>query len=267
MGTVAWPCYGHAVDLAGSVALVTGASRGVGRAIALALADAGADVACAARATDASPLKLPGTIDATVRDIQARGRRALAVPTDLSRPEQVEAMVTTTVAAFGRLDILVNNAAITFPGDVRMPMKRWDLVMEVNLRAPLLAIRTALPGMIARGRGSILNVSSAAATMPIPGLLVYGVSKAGLERLTSGVAADLRAHHIAVNCLRIDIPLASEGFVYNSPDLDKSSWEPVEVGAEAALWMLAQPASYTGQMVGIVDLREQHGVARSRLRP
>ena len=254
------------MDLAGAAALVTGASRGVGRAIAIALATAGADVACAARATDAAPLKLPGTIDATVREIHDRGRRGLAVPTDLSRPEQVEAMVVRTIETFGRLDILVNNAAITFPGDSTLPMKRWDLVMEVNLRAPLLAVKAALPGMMARRCGAILNVSSAAAVMPIPVLLVYGVSKAGLERLTTGLAAEVRSHAIAVNCLRIDVPIASEGFVYNAPELDKSSWEPTAVGAEAAMWMLGQPASYTGCVVGITDLRREHRVAQSRVR-
>jgi NAD(P)-dependent dehydrogenase (short-subunit alcohol dehydrogenase family) len=145
-------------------------------------------------------------------------------------------------------------------------MKRWDLVMEVNLRSPLLAIRAALPGMMARGRGAILNVSSAAAVMPVPGLLAYGISKAGLERLTTGLAEDLKRHGIAVNCFRIDVPIASEGFVFNAPELDKSDWEPTEVGAEGALWMLAQPPSYTGQIAGITDLRRQYGVARSRVR-
>jgi len=254
------------MDLRGAVALVTGASRGVGRAIALALAEAGADVACAARATDAQPFKLPGTIDATVRDVQARGRRGVAVPTDLSRPAEVEAMVERTIAHFGRLDVLVNNAAITFAGDIDLAMKRWDLVMEVNLRAPVLAIKAALPGMIARRSGAILNVSSAASVMVVEGLLVYGVSKAGLERLTTGVAANVRAHGIAVNCFRIDVPIASEGFVYNAPELDKSDWEPTEVGAEGALWMLTQPPAFTGRVLGITDLRREHGVARSRVR-
>ncbi len=254
------------MELRGAAALVTGASRGVGRAIALALAEAGADVACAARATDSSPLKLPGTIDATAREVEARGRRGLAVPTDLSKPAEVEAMVERTIAHFGRLDVLVNNAAITFAGDIDLAMKRWDLVMEVNLRAPVLAIKAALPGMIARRRGAILNVSSAASMMAVPGLLVYGVSKAGLERLTTGVAEDVRAHGVAVNCFRIDVPIASEGFVYNAPELDKSDWEPTEVGAEGALWMLAQPPEFTGQVLGITDLRRRHGVAQSRVR-
>jgi citronellol/citronellal dehydrogenase len=254
------------MQLAGAVALVTGASRGVGRAIALELARAGADVACAARATDAAPLKLPGTVDATVRDVEALGRRAVAVPTDLSRADDVERMVRRTEEAFGRVDILVNNAAITFAGDLSLSMKRWDLVMDVNLRAPLVAIKAVVPGMKARGGGAILNVSSAAAVMPIRTLLVYGVSKAGLERLTTGLAEELDPHHIAVNCLRIDVPIASEGFVYNAPDLDKSDWEPTEVGGEAACWMLARPPSYTGRIEGILGLREQYGVARSRVR-
>src|SRR2546428_4405949 len=172
------------MDVRGAVALVTGASRGVGRAIALALADAGADVACAARATDATPRKLPGTIDATVREIQARGRRGLAVPTDLSRPAEVEAMVERTIAHLGRLDVLVNNAAITFAGDIDLAIKRWDLVMEVNLRAPVLAIKAALPGMIARRRGAILNVSSAASVMAVPGPPVFGGAKGRPQRPT-----------------------------------------------------------------------------------
>ncbi len=253
------------LDLTGKVALVTGASRGVGRALALALADAGVDVACAARATDAAPLKLPGTIDATVREVEERGRRGLAIPVDLARPGAPEAMVQHAADAFGRLDILVNNAAITFDGDLALPMKRWDLVMEVNVRAPLLAMRAALPVMKRAGQGRILNISSAAAVLPIRGLLVYGVSKAALERLTTGAAEEAMADGVAVNCLRIDVPIASEGFVHNTPGLDHSAWEPTEVGAEAALWVLARPLDYTGQVVGIMDLRRLHGVAESRV--
>src|SRR5262249_22644427 len=160
---------------------------------------AGADVACAARATDAAPLKLPGTIDATVREVEAHGRRGLAIPVDLSRPGEPEAMVARAADAFGRLDILVNNAAITVDGAFAMPMKRWDLVMEVNVRAPLLAMRAALPVMRRAGEGRILNVSSAAAVLPIRGLLVYGVSKAALERLTTGAAEDVEGEGIAIN--------------------------------------------------------------------
>ena len=123
-------------DLQGKVALVTGASRGVGAAAAVALAEAGCDVACAARATEANPQRTSGTIDETVRRIEATGRRGLAVPTNLGVDEEVEAMVAATHAHFGRLDILINNAAITFIGDLDIPLKRYDLIMQVNLRAP-----------------------------------------------------------------------------------------------------------------------------------
>jgi citronellol/citronellal dehydrogenase len=252
------------MDLRGKVALVTGASRGVGRAIAVALAQAGVDVACAARATDTSPLKLPGTIDATVREIEAAGRHGLAVPTNLAVDAEVEQMVSVTHAHFGRLDILINNAAITFPGDLDVPMKRYDLMMTVNVRAPLLAMRAVAPHMSAQGGGSIVNVSSAAALYPFPGLMIYGMSKAALERLSIDAARQLRAQRIAVNTFRIDLPVASEGFVANLPNVDHSSWEPTEVPAEGVLWMLRQPPDYTGQLVSMEALRKEQGIMQSR---
>src|SRR5688500_17012229 len=106
------------MDLDGKVAIVTGASRGVGAATAVALAEAGCAVACAARATDATPQRTPGTLDATVRMVEERGGRAVAVPTNLAVDDDVVRMVAATVDHFGRLDIVVNNAAITFVGDL-----------------------------------------------------------------------------------------------------------------------------------------------------
>src|SRR5262245_3432334 len=121
------------MELTGKVALVTGASRGVGAATAVALAQAGCDVACAARSTDAKPQKTPGTLDETVARVEATGHAGFAIPTDLSVEEQVVAMVAKTVEHFGRLDVLVNNAAVTFVGDLEIPLRRFDLVMTVNL--------------------------------------------------------------------------------------------------------------------------------------
>ncbi len=248
------------MDLTGKVAIVTGASRGVGAATAVALAARGARVACAARATDATPLRLPGTIDDTVRRITAAGGEAIAVPTNLARDDDVEAMVARTVDTFGGVDVLVNNAAITFPGDLEIDLKRFDLVFAVDLRAPLLAMRAAAPVMAARGGGRIVNVSSAAALNYIPGLMVYGMAKIALEHLTVSVAAQLRDAHIAVNTFRIDVPVASEGFVANAPELDHSSWEPTEVAAEGILWMVEQPDDYTGHNVGMAALRAETGI-------
>ena len=254
------------MNLDGKVAIVTGASRGVGAAAAIALAREGVSVACAARATDADPLPLPGTIDDTVRQIIDTGGRALAVPTNLAKDEEIERMVSTTVEHFGRLDVLVNNAAVTFPGDLDVPPKRYDLMMAVNLRAPLLAAHAAVPHMKQRGEGAILNVSSAAALMYIPGLMVYGMSKIALEHLTVSLAEHLAADRIGVNTFRIDLPVASEGFLANLPDVDHSDWEPTEVPAEGIVWMLRQPPSYTGHNVGMRALRDDAGIMASQVR-
>jgi citronellol/citronellal dehydrogenase len=254
-------------DLDGKFALVTGASRGGGAATAVALAAAGCRVACAARSTDASPQRTPGTLDATVGTITAgHGEgRAVAVPTDISDADQVVAMVAAAVDAFGGLDILINNAAVTFVGDLDIPMRRHDLIMEINLRAPLIAIREAVPHMRAGGRGGrIVNVSSLAALDPIPGLMSYGISKIGLERLTVDAARQLARDGIAVNCFRIDLPVASEGFIANTPDSDHSSWEPAEVAAEGVCWMLRQPASYSGRRESMAGLRRREGIMPSR---
>jgi citronellol/citronellal dehydrogenase len=255
------------VNLDAKVAIVTGASRGVGAAAAVALAEAGAVVACAARATDENPLRLPGTIDGTVRQINDAGGDALAVPTNLAEEDDIERMIAATVDHFGGLDILVNNAAITFPGDIDVPMKRYDLMMNVNLRAPLVAAHAAVPHMKQRGEGAILNVSSAAALSYIPGLMVYGMSKIALEHLTVSLATQLQPHRIAVNTFRIDVPVASEGFVANTPGFDHSGWEPTEVPAEGIAWMLRQPASYTGHNIGMAALRDEQGIMASRVAP
>ena len=255
------------MKLDGKVAIVTGASRGVGAAAAIALAREGVSVACAARATDTDPLRLPGTIDHTVRRIADAGGSALAVPTNLAHDEDVERMVSETVEHFGRLDVLVNNAAITFPGDLDVPLKRYELMMAVNLRAPLVAAHAAVPYMKRQGEGAILNVSSAAALMYIPGLMVYGMSKIALEHLTVSLAEQLAADRIAVNTFRIDLPVASEGFVANLPAADHSDWEPTEVPAEGIVWMLGRPASYTGHNVGMSALRDDEGIMASRVRP
>ena len=251
--------------LDGKVALVTGASRGIGRAIAIALARAGVDVACAARATDASPLRLPGTIDAAVRDVVAAGRRGLALPTNLAVEEDVERMVRLTHEHFGRIDFLVNNAAISFPGDLHVPKKRYELMMNINVRAPLIAIREVAPIMAAQGGGIILNISSGAALLPFPGMMIYGMTKAALERLSIDAAQQLASQDIAVNTFRIDLLVASEGFVSNLPDVDHATWEPVEVPAEGVLWMLAQPFEYTGRIVSMEALRQEHGIMQSRV--
>ncbi len=251
-------------DLAGKVAIVTGASRGVGAATAIALGAAGCAVVCAARATADKPLRLPGTIDATAARIVAAGGEALAVATNLAQEDDIVAMVARTVGHFGRLDFLVNNAAITFVGGLEMARTRYELIMAVNTTAPLVAMREVAPHMAAVGGGSIVNVSSAAALVPIDGLMAYGMSKLALEHLTLDAARELHAQGTNVNCFRIDVAIASEGFLANAPDADHDTWEPCEVAAEGIVWMLRQPVSYTGHRESMHALRQREGIMASR---
>jgi len=218
-------------DLTGKVAVVTGTAHGIGAGIAAAL--------------EASGARVHGCDRDTV---------------DVSDARQVADFI----GGIGRVDILVNNAAITFIGDLDIPLKRHDLVMEVNLRAPLIACRTAVPGMQKRGEGAIVNVSSNAALYPHPGVMSYGISKIGLERLTVDLAKQLQPWSIAVNCFRIDVAVASEGFVANTPGVDRSTWEPCEVAAEGIMWMLSQPPTYSGRLESMYALRHREGIMASR---
>jgi citronellol/citronellal dehydrogenase len=245
------------------VALVTGASRGVGAAASVALAAEGYAVACAARSTRAQPQRTPGTIDDVVDRIRAGGGTAISIPVDLSDRAQVTAMVERTVSELGRLDVLVNNAAVTFIGDLDIPLRRHDLIMAIDLDAPLVASRAAVPHLAASGEGRILNISSLAALSPFPGNMSYGIAKLGLERLTVDLARQLAPQGIAANVFRIDVPVASEGFVANTPTADHSDWEPSEVAAEGILWMLRQPVSYSGRLESMAHLARREGIMAS----
>jgi NAD(P)-dependent dehydrogenase (short-subunit alcohol dehydrogenase family) len=172
---------------------------------------------------------LPGTIEDTARRVQALGRRAPAIPLDVSKEDEVEAVARRVLAEFGRVDILVNNAAVAAPGSfLDVPVRRWDLVLNVNLRGAYLCARAFLPSMIERRSGCIINVSSYAAHTEGSWGLAYSVSKAAMERLTTGLAAELSSTGIVVNALQIERFVSSEGFVYLSPGADYSTWDKPE---------------------------------------
>ena len=252
--------------LAGQVAVVTGASRGIGRAIAVEFARAGADIVVAARSSEKAPSKLPGTIEETARQVEAAGRRpngrpsgrALAVPMDVTDEAQVQAMAQRTLDEFGRADILVNNAGISFPAPFsQTPLKRWDLVMNVNLRGPIMCTQAFLPHMLERGSGRIINISSYLAEVLMPGMMSYSVSKIALEKFTQALAAELEPKSIPVNALRIEMWIATEGAQYSNPNIDYSTWEKPEAASEATLWLATRDPSYTGQAVTIAEVRQQ----------
>jgi NAD(P)-dependent dehydrogenase (short-subunit alcohol dehydrogenase family) len=244
--------------LEGKVAVVTGASRGIGRAICVDFARAGADVVVAARSSEKHPSKLPGTIEETARLVEAEGRRALSLPVDVTSEEQVQEMARRTLEEFGKVDVLVNNAGISFPSPLhKTPMKRWDLVLAVNVRGPVLCTQAFMPTMMERKRGNIINISSYLAEVLLPGMLSYSVSKIALEKLTQGVAQELAPYDIGVNALRIELNIVTEGWKFLNPDIDYSDWAKPREASETTLWLATRDASYTGNVVTIAEVREE----------
>lgn len=245
-------------DLSGRVAIVTGASRGIGKGLALGLARAGASVVCAARTVEEVPGGLPGTIHATVEEIEREGGRAFAVRCDIGVPADVEAMVESAVSRFGRLDVLVNNAMAPTRGLFdETTLEMWDESMSTNVRSLFTTTKAVVPRMEAAGGGSIINVSSGAADhaasagLP-PGYAVYSVAKAALERFSTAVAIELIPRHIAVNALRpgaVKTELATKELGEN---YDWSSWTTPEAVVPGVQWLAAQRgATFTGRVVDV----------------
>jgi NAD(P)-dependent dehydrogenase (short-subunit alcohol dehydrogenase family) len=182
-------------SLAGKRALVTGASRGIGRAIALAYAEAGARVALASRRQEG--------VDEVAREIESTGGAALAVACHVGRQQEIDALVERVTAAWGGIDVLVNNAGTNPAMAPLLEVEEavWDEILEINLKAPLLLCRRVVPLMVAAGGGSVVNVSSVAGTAPWPLLGAYSVSKAGLNSLTKVLARELGPAGVRVNAL------------------------------------------------------------------
>ena len=235
--------------LQGRVAVVTGSSRGIGKAIAKALAQEGAKVVVAARSETEG--RLPGTIHQTAGEIQALGGEALPVRCDVTDEEQVKALLSKAVEAYGGIDILVNNAGIQVNAPLAdLQVRHWDLTLRVNLRGPFLMCKYTLPAMASRGGGSIINVTSRAAEQVRAGGVSYSVSKAALNTFTLGLAEEVRPLNIAVNALDPGL-IKSEGAVFiRSPDFDWTGWDPPEAVGPAAVWLALQKAdTFTGRIV------------------
>jgi len=171
---------------------------------------------------------------------------------------QVQALAKRALDAFGRVDILVNNAGISSPAQFKdTPLKRWDLVLNVNLRGPVMCMQAFLPHMLERGSGRIINISSYLAEVMLPGMISYSVSKIALEKLTEYTAAELRSRGIAGNALRIEMNIATEGWQFRNPDIDYSDWEKPDAASEATLWLATRDLSYTGRVVTIEEVRKE----------
>jgi len=219
--------------LAGQVAIVTGAGRGIGHAVALALARESASVVLASRTRQ--------ELAAAAATIRESGGTALAIPTDVTQDGAVEALVDQTVAELGRVDILVTAAGVaSFGPVVATKPSDWDALLAVNLRAVMVSCRAVLPAMIRQRRGTIINIASVAAQRAIPGAAVYTATKAGVVGFSRVLAEELRADHVRVGVLvpgAVDTPLWDS--IGNPPDRSRML-RPEDV-ARAAVLMASLP--------------------------
>lgn len=235
--------------LGGRIALVTGSSRGIGRAIARRLAADGATVVVTARSLD-SATGDPGTLSETVALIEARGGRAIAIACDLEDEQACARLIPQAVEAAGGLDILVNNAGYADYVPIEsMPIETFDRTLTHYLRAPFILTRTAIPHMKARGAGWIVNIGSVTAQAPVKpyspfdtdgGVAVYAAAKAAINRLTQGAAAELLASNIAVNLVAPSTAIKTPGATRYIPD--DYPGENVAYLAEAVAEMCHLPA-------------------------
>ena len=259
------------------MAVVTGASRGIGRATAVELGELGASVVVAARTADPRD-DIPGTIGETVQAIEAVGGRALAVQADLLVPTDIERLAREAVSSFGPVDLLVNNAA--YIGDVlfetvwEMSVDDWRKMMELNVNAIFALTKAFAPQMRERGGGLIVNVSSTAGTrppqgvpLPLPGqggvAAAYATSKAAVNQMTSYLSNELRQVGVSMVAIdpgmtrteRAEILAAGQGF-------DLSAAQPMTVTAKAIGWLATHddPLTYGGHLVMAREIVDQHGL-------
>ncbi|MET0549223.1 MAG: NAD(P)-dependent oxidoreductase [Xanthomonas sp.] len=239
------------MTLKGKTLLITGASRGIGLAIALRAARDGANVAIAAKSAVPNP-KLPGTIHSAAAAVEAAGGRALALKCDIREEEQVRAAVAATVAAFGGIDILVNNAsAIWLRGALDTPMKRFDLMQQVNARGSFLCAQACLPHLLRSANPHILTLA------PPPSLdpkwwaphTGYTLAKMGMSFVTLGLAGEFGPQGVAVNALWPRTLIATEA-LNMIPGVDAGNGRRAEIMADAAHAVLTRPAAgFHGQFL------------------
>ena len=241
--------------MTGRTAIVTGASRGIGRTIAELLAAEGARVVCVARTLREGDHRLEGSLDSTVAAIRAAGGEAMAAAADISSETECLKLVEAAREAYGPIDTLVNNAALNYYiPTAEYPTGRWIKAFAVNVHAPFILSKAVLPDMIAAGRGAIVNISSGSAIGPgrgpykdqtVRGGVMYGATKAALERFTQGLAQEVSQHGgIAVSCVSPSRTVPTPGTVYHKlmASLDDPSGEPPSMIARAVLLLASEPA-------------------------
>ena len=248
--TPARPTIGHvSKPLDGRVAIVTGSSRGIGRAMALRLAREGAAVVVTGKSEEPTE-KLPGSIHTVAAEIIEAGGQALAVRVDVRHEDEVEAMVQRTVERFGSVDILVNNAgALWWQPILDTPPKRYDLMWQINVRASYLCAYYALPHMVRGHWGHIINCSPPISTTPSPGHVAYMTTKMGMTRIAIGIAAEHRADGIAANSLW-PVTMIESLATINWGLGDRSQWRSPDILTDAMMEIVrTEPPTLTGQQL------------------
>lgn len=243
-------------SLEDKVAIVTGASRGIGRAIALGFAEAGADVAVAARSVD--------DLETLAKEIDQAGRKALVLPTDVREREEIQAMIDRTVEELGGLDVLVNNAGGSnfMSPIVGLRPEGWDKILRLNLDSVFHATQIGAQAMVASGGGSIIQIASVAGLRGSPGLSFYSAAKGAVRLMTQSVAKELATSGVRVNCIApgwIDTPLNE--WMTSDENTLKAAESTIPMGrigtAEeivgAALFLASQASSFVTGTTIVID--------------
>lgn len=255
------------------VVIVTGASRGIGKDIALLFAAEGGKIICAARTVEEGSHPLEGSLNTTIAEIRAAGGEATAAAANISLPEDCEALVQTARDTYGPVDVLVNNAALTYFIPVKdYALNRWMRSWAVNFHAPFILSQLVLEDMMPRGSGSIVNISSGAAIGPgrgpytdVPpnsGGTCYGAEKAALERFTQGLAQEVYRFGISVTAVSPSQVVPTPGTVFHNlvSGIDDPRGEHPELMAKAALLLASEPLDdVTGRVTYSQQILKEYG--------
>lgn len=255
------------------VVIVTGASRGIGKDIALLFAAEGGKVICAARTVEEGSHPLEGSLNTTIAEIRAAGGEATAAAANISLPEDCEALVQTARDTYGPVDVLVNNAALTYFIPVKdYALNRWMRSWAVNFHAPFILSQLVLEDMMPRSSGSIVNISSGAAIGPgrgpytdVPpnsGGTCYGAEKAALERFTQGLAQEVYRFGISVTAVSPSQVVPTPGTVFHNlvSGIDDPRGEHPELMAKAALLLASEPLDdVTGRVTYSQQILKEYG--------
>jgi NAD(P)-dependent dehydrogenase (short-subunit alcohol dehydrogenase family) len=256
------------------VVVVTGASRGIGAEIARLFAAEGGRVVCAARTLREGEHQFAGSLETTVAEIRAAGGEAHAVAANIADPAECEKLVEAARTTYGLVDVLVNNAALTYYVPIKdYPLNRWIRSWQVNLHAPFYLSQLVLGDMIPRGSGAIVNISSAAAIGPgrgpytdpsvgARGGTCYGAEKAALERFTQGLASEVYQHGVSVTCVSPSQVVPTPGTVHHKlvASLDDPRGEAPDLMAKAALLLATEPlARVSGRVTYSQQILKEFG--------